>query len=126
MSEWQDPQLYQTYRKLFRRASTEEELLVSREALPPLHTWDCEWLWEYSDPTPIYTLLYQRAIKWLDFVVRRRHEEKSLQPPPSLPGPPPSIHNVLGAVLQERDLKKRKRGKESFPVAGSSKRKRED
>jgi hypothetical protein len=99
MSKWEDPQLRQTWQKLFWRARTEEELLVTWQALPPLRTRDCEWLWEYSYPTPFYTLSYQRAIKWLDFIAKRRHEEKSLRPPPSLPGPPPSVHNILGAAL---------------------------
>jgi len=70
MSAGEDPQLYQAYRKLFRRASTEEELLVARQALPPLRTQDREWLWEYTYPTPFYTLSYQRHFKWLDFVVK--------------------------------------------------------
>jgi hypothetical protein len=124
MSEWEDPQLYQVYRKLFRRASTEEELLVARQALPPLWTRDREWLWEYTYPIPIYTLSYCRAIKWLNFVVKRREEEKSLQAPPSVPGPPPSVHNILGAALHESEMKKRKRMKESPPAVGG-KRKRD-
>jgi hypothetical protein len=78
MAEWEDPQLYQAYRKLAQRAHTEEDWLVARQALPPARTRDCEWLWEYDYPTPIYTLSYRRAIKWLNFIVKRRKEEKSL------------------------------------------------
>jgi hypothetical protein len=51
-------------------------------------------------------------------VVKQREEEKSLQAPPSLPGPPPSIHNILGAALHESEMRKRKRTKESPPAAG--------
>jgi hypothetical protein len=50
--------------------------------------------------------------------MKQREEEKSLQAPPSLPGPPPSIHNVLGAALHESEMKKRKRTKESPPAVG--------
>jgi hypothetical protein len=52
--------------------------------------------------------------------VKWRKEEKSLQAPPSLPEPPPSIHNILRAALHESNLKK-KRKRMSPPVAGKKK-----
>jgi hypothetical protein len=106
------------YRKLLLRAETDEEFLVTRQALPHPRSANWEFLWEYSFPPLLYTNKFQRGNEWAAFCKRQREEEKeSLQAPPSLPGPPPSIHNILGAALHKSDLKKkRKRG--SPPVAG--------
>jgi hypothetical protein len=119
MSQGLDPQLYHTFRKLWRKAETEEDMMVARQALPPLRTPDHKFYWEYLYPGLV---MFSRTLAeedgWREFCQWQAEKERGLPPPAKLPGPPPSIHAILGAALHQDQMMKRKRVKESQGAAG--------
>jgi hypothetical protein len=130
MSQGPDPQCYHAYRKLWRKAQrceedreSEEYMMVAQQALPPLRTPDQEFYWEYLYPGLVmFSRMLAEKDGWREFCQQQAEKERGLPPPAKLPGPPPSIHAVLGAALHQDQMTKRKRAKESQGAAGVKRR----